>query len=151
MQRLPQMAVHSRRQLYPPHPPNPHSRLHLSSSPAAVDAPPPRRQASGCAAWPSGSSVTSLITGRRAERALPSVARFVRRHAGDTYTVSFFVFGLQRRWNRISQLIFLSLGCRSWPSSLLIFPNILFSLDRPRYIFSHPWDSTQSPLLSSQA
>lgn len=99
------------------------TRLHLSSFPAAVDAQKPRRQASGYVVRPSCSSVTSLITGRRAQRVLPSVPRFVRHHAGNTYTVSLFVLALQQRWNRIS-LIFLSLGCQSWPSSLLTFRSI---------------------------
>lgn len=127
-------------------------RLHLSSFPAAVDAQMPCRQASGSSVRPSCSSVTSLITGRHVERVLPSVPRFVRHHAGNTYTVSFFVFALQQRWNRISLIFFVS-----WLPVLAVIPSdisqfflfFFYRPDRLRNIFSHPRDSIQSLLLCS--
>lgn len=57
------------------------------------------------------------------QHALPRFPKCFRHRGGDTYTPSFFVFALQQRWNRIS-LIFLSLGCQSWPSSLQILPSV---------------------------
>lgn len=67
-----------------------------------------------------------------------------RHRGGDTYTLSFFVFALQQRWNRIS-LIFLSLGCQSWPSSLQILPSVFQPGSCAQLYLASPGINTVAP------